>query len=86
MKDRRGFPMRDFLTPESAREMRKLSPSAIELLRHWIEEWPEKVRELDTGGTLIASVKRDADEEGLRLWRTRLRTIAGRRRHEQPTE
>jgi hypothetical protein len=77
--------MRDFLTPESAREMRKLSPSAIDLLRHWIEEWPEKVRELDKAGTLIGSVKRDADEEALRQWRTRLRAIAGRHRHEQPS-
>jgi hypothetical protein len=59
--------------------MRKLSPFAIALLRRWIEEWPEKVRELDKAGTLIAYLKHDADEEALRQWRTQRRAISGRR-------
>jgi len=79
MIDRQGVPLGSALAPATTREIEKLSPSAIELARRWTKESPDRVRQLEASGSLIPTLKRHAEEEALRQWRARLRTLSGRR-------
>ena len=75
MINRRGFNFETVLTPESAREIKKLSPYAIDLARRWIKEWPEKARQLEAAGKLISALKVHAEQESLQQWRSRIRGL-----------
>jgi hypothetical protein len=75
MPNRRGFSFEPVLRHATAREIERLSPYAINLARRWVEEWPEKTRQLEAAGKLISALKTNAESESLRQWRQRYRGL-----------
>ena len=60
------------LDSPSVKEIKKLSPYAIQLANRWVRDWPGRTRELQAAGKLIAALKERAEVESLREWRSRV--------------
>jgi hypothetical protein len=79
MINRRGFHFESVLTPTSAKEIKKLSPYAIELARRWVKERPRETRQLEASGKLISALKVHAEDESLQQWRSRVHGLTPHR-------
>ena len=73
-----GFPfLETVLDAPSVREIKKLSPYAVQLANRWAKEAPGKTRELEASGKLLSTLKERSENEALRQWRSRIRAVRG---------
>jgi phosphopantetheinyl transferase (holo-ACP synthase) len=77
MSDQGSSFLESVLKERSIKEIRKLSPYAVQLANRWAKEAPGKTRELEATGKLLASLKERAESEALLQWRSRMRAVRG---------
>jgi hypothetical protein len=79
MSDQGSSFLESVLKERSVREIKKLSPYAVELANRWAKEAPGATRELEASGKLIGALKERAENEALLQWRSRIRAVRGQK-------
>jgi hypothetical protein len=77
MSDQGSSFLESVLHAPSIKEIKKLSPYAVELADRWAKESPGRTRELEASGKLLAALKERAENEALLQWRSRIRAVRG---------
>ena len=77
MSDQGSSFLESVLRARSVREIKQLSPYAVQLANRWAKEAPGKTRELEASGKLLSALKERAENEALMQWRSRVRAVRG---------
>jgi len=77
MSDQGSSSLESVLRAPSVKEIRKLSPYAVQLANRWVKEAPARTRELEASGKLLSALKERAENEALLQWRSRVRAVRG---------
>ena len=77
MSDQGPSFLESVLGAPSVREIKMLSPYAVQLANRWAKEAPGRTRELEASGKLLSTLKERAENEALLQWRSRMRAVRG---------